>query len=637
MSNVWVVDSNCFIHVGSMAPDSFLNDLTKILDSGESTLYVTPGVHDEIKTVRFQRWPNQPNLLDKFREILVTVTIDEAEVRALAKHIGEKASPQDVDLSLMILGSKLAHEGKKVTLVSDDFKMTTTGEKANLNFETCPPSTFLQRLADLGGRGQRSRLRSLSRRVRAAEMRYAISRAGQYDIQAKLTWMVDSLLSSRIALAEETDDAEDNSSSDEGKLVSALTRSIRNEKVKKSTLNKLGSLPEICAPVIQLDEHLSKMSSGGASDDINQAYDSSVELLSEILEITGFGLAPLGEEMAELAHRAMAGPLYRMESALGMLAKMSGNLRLSRLHLSRALSNATLVDDVGAEMRAMHQLGLLAIAANNWHRASMLFETADRQSQEIGASRLGHLVLAGISRHLCEENELAKSHLNAASALVQEDKKEASDILTSIGNSLLAIDCPGLAIEVLDEAMECATETSQNDKLETLAEMLLLANTALNDKEQSQYDGLRQLLDGLNNISDDASDEFEAKISDIDQRAIELSKPLDETWTEWQDASRLVPSGSPLIILRVDEDDSGRNLIISHHPELGAIGLWLPEGGVNAAPGNQIMVHESRIKVAPPTDDLRDMHNIRGIVAVEESDALTFTAKTDEILDQVDD
>ena len=187
-------------------------------------------------------------------------------------------------------------------------------------------------------------------------MRYAISRAGQYDIQAKLTWMVDSLLSSRIALAEETDDVEDNSSSDEGKLVSALTRSIRNEKVKKSTLNKLGSLPEICAPVIQLDEHLSKMSSGGASDDINQAYDSSVELLSEILEITGFGLAPLGEEMAELAHRAMAGPLYRMESALGMLAKMSGNLRLSRLHLSRALSNATLVDDVGAEMRAMHQL-----------------------------------------------------------------------------------------------------------------------------------------------------------------------------------------------------------------------------------------------------------------------------------------
>ena len=198
-----------------------------------------------------------------------------------------------------------------------------------------------------------------------------------------------------------------------------------------------------------------------------------MDLLSEILETTGFGLAPLGEEMAELAHRAMAGYLYRMESALGMLAKMSGNLRTSRLHLSRALSNATLVDDIGAEMRAMHQLGLLALAGNNWHRAAMLFETADRQSQVIGINRLGHLVLASISRHLVGDNELAKSHLSAATAIVSSDQVESTQVLTEIGNSLLAIDCPGLAIEVLDEAMECAIESGQNEKLDGLAENLL--------------------------------------------------------------------------------------------------------------------------------------------------------------------
>ena len=631
MSNVWVVDSNCFIHVGSMASDNFLDDLKNVLQTGESSLYVTPGVHDEIKTVRFNKWPKQPNLLDKFRDLLVTVTIDEAEVRALAQHIGEKASPQDVDLSLMILGSKLAHEGKKVTLVSDDYKMTTTGEKASLNFETCPPSTFLQRLADSGNKGQRSRLRSLSRRVRAAEMRYAISRAGQYDIQAKLTWMVDSLLSSRLVSVEGPEDA---SSSDESKLISALVRSIRGEKVKKSMLNQLGPLPEICAPIIKLDEHLSEMISGGTSDDINNAYNTSVDLLSEVLELTGFGLAPLGEEMAELAHRAMAGYLYRMESALGMLAKLSGNLRVSRLHLSRALSNATLVDDIGAEMRAMHQLGLLALAGKNWHRAAMLFETADRQSQIIGINRLGHLVLASISRHLVGDDRLAKSHLGAAAAIVDKDKVESTQVLTDIGNSLLAIDCPGLAIEVLDEAMECAIELGQNDKLEGLAEVLLLANTASNEKEQTQYQGLRQLLDGLNTISQEASNEFDAKISDIDQRATELSRPLDETWTEWQDASKLIPAGSPLVVLRVDEDEEGRNLIISHHSEIGAIGLWLPDGGVKAAPGNQIKIHESRIKVAAPTDLLREIHNIRGLVAVEIPTALTFTVNTDEIIDK---
>ena len=459
--------------------------------------------------------------MEEIRDLLITVTIDEAEVRALAQHIGEKASPQDVDLSLMILGSKLAHEGHKVTLVSDDYKMTTTGEKANLNFETCPPSTFLQRLADSGDAGQRTRMRSLSRRVRAAEMRYAISRAGQYDIQAKLTWMVDSLLSSRVALAE---DVEDTVEPDEGKLIAGLI-DLFVASVKKSTMNKLGSLPEICSSVSKLDEHLSNLSSDGSSDDIKTAYDSTIELMSEVLETTGIGLAPLGEELAELAHRAMSGNLYRMESALGMLAKMSGNLKLSRLHLSRALSIATLIDDTGAEMRAMHQLGLLALGAKNWNRAAMLFETADRQSQTIGANRLGHLILAGISRHIDGDNDLAKAHINSANAIVSEDKSEATDILTNIGNSLLAIDCPGLAIEILDEAMECAIEEGRNDKLEMLAEMLLLANTAMTEKEQIQYEGLRTLVDRLNALSQDASKEFETQISQIDKKAEQLSKP----------------------------------------------------------------------------------------------------------------
>ena len=631
MANVWVVDSNCFIHVGSMAPDGFLNDLKKILAADGSALYVTPGVHGEIKTVRFQRWRGQPNLLDEIKDLIITVAIDEAEVKALAQQIGEKASPQDVDLSLMILGSKLAHEGHKVTLVSDDYKMTTTGERVNLNFETCPPSTFLQRLADSGNSGQRTRMRSLSRRVRAAEMRYAISRAGQYDIQAKLTWMVDSLLSSRVAIAEETEEVTE---LDESKLIAGLIRTIRGERVKKSTMNKLGSLPEICSPVSKLDAHLSSMLTEGSSDDLKQAYDSSIELLSDVLEETGSGLAPLGEELAELAHRAMSGSLYRMESALGMLSKMSGNLKLSRLHLSRALSIATLVDDVGAEMRAMHQLGLLALAAKNWNRAATLFEAADRQSQTIGANRLGHLVLAGIARHIDGDEDLAMAHTKSANSIVSEDKNLASQILTNIGNSLLAIDCPGLAIEVLDEAMECATESKQTDRMEMLAEMLLLANTAMTNKEQVQYEGLRLLLDRLNSISDVATKEFESQISEIDQKAEQLSKPLDQTWNEWQPASKLIPENTSLTIVRIDEDDDGRVLLVSHHSEIGAIGLWLPEGGVEAAPGSSIEIHESRIKVAPPTDMLRDIHNIRGIIAVENPEAIAFIAKTDEIIDE---
>lgn len=631
MTNLWVVDSNCFIHLGSMAPEGFLSDIKDILNKQSSGIYVTPGVHGEVKTVRFQRWKGSPNLLEKMTDILKTISVDEAEIRALASHIGEKASPQDVDLSLMILASKLSHEGNKVTLVSDDYKMTTTGEKANLNFETCPPSTFLQRLADFGSKNQRTRLRSLSRRVRAAEMRYAISRAGQYDIQAKLTWMVDSLLSTKVVVPEQE---ESSGEVDEKKLISGLIRTTRSQQVKKSILNKLGNLPEICSVVSKIDEHLQTLSEEGKSDNISQSYESCVVVLSEVLESTGIGLSPLGEEMAEIAHRAMAGPLYRMESAMAMLAKLLGEFTLSRLHLSRALAYATLIDDESAEMRAMHQLGLLALSAQNWERASSLFETADRQGQMVGDNRIANLVLSGISRHLSGDTESAENLISNARDIISKNKILASTVLYEVGQSLQAIDRPGLALEIFDEAMECAIELNLNNELENIAEAIIMANAALSETEQTHFEGLRDLLDTLNTISEEKADEFESKIIDIEEKVEEISQPLKESWKEWQDSNNLIPEGSELTVLRVETDEENRTLIVTHHPEIGPVGIWLPDGGVKAASGNLIEIGQTRIKVAPPTEELSKAHNVRAILAIEKPECLHIKAQTDNLLNE---
>lgn len=631
MTNLWVVDSNCFIHLGSMAPEGFLSDIKDILNKQSSGIYVTPGVHGEVKTVRFQRWKGSPNLLEKMTDILKTISVDEAEIRALASHIGEKASPQDVDLSLMILASKLSHEGNKVTLVSDDYKMTTTGEKANLNFETCPPSTFLQRLADFGSKNQRTRLRSLSRRVRAAEMRYAISRAGQYDIQAKLTWMVDSLLSTKVVVPEQE---ESSGEVDEKKLISGLIRTTRSQQVKKSILNKLGNLPEICSVVSKIDEHLQTLSEEGKSDNISQSYESCVVVLSEVLESTGIGLSPLGEEMAEIAHRAMAGPLYRMESAMAMLAKLLGEFTLSRLHLSRALAYATLIDDESAEMRAMHQLGLLALSAQNWDRAASLFETADRQGQMVGDNRIANLVLSGISRHLSGDTESAENLISNARDIISKNKILASTVLYEVGQSLQAIDRPGLALEIFDEAMECAIELNLNNELENIAEAIIMANAALSETEQTHFEGLRDLLDTLNTISEEKADEFESKIIDIEEKVEEISQPLKESWKEWQDSNNLIPEGSELTVLRVETDEENRTLIVTHHPEIGPVGIWLPDGGVKAASGNLIEIGQTRIKVAPPTEELSKAHNVRAILAIEKPECLHIKAQTDNLLNE---
>ena len=64
--------------MGSMAQNNLIEDLSKSIPEG---IFVTPGVHKEIKTVRFQRWKNKPNLLDKMMPILTTISIDDDQIR----------------------------------------------------------------------------------------------------------------------------------------------------------------------------------------------------------------------------------------------------------------------------------------------------------------------------------------------------------------------------------------------------------------------------------------------------------------------------------------------------------------------------------------------------------------------------
>jgi hypothetical protein len=631
MSHTWVIDSNCFIHLGSFAADRFLKDIKAMAHGGKHTFCVTPGVHDEVRTVRFQRWKNKPLLLETLAPILTTVPIDEAQIKGLGKLIGERASPQDVDLSLMVLASTLTREGKTVVLVTDDFKMTTTGEKANLGYTTCPPSTFMQRLAELSSIKSKSAFNSLSRRIRAAEMRYAISRVNEYDIQAKLTWMVDSLITTPQSTPQPTPGPKESEPAAEEVLSTALRRVLDGEQIKAKHKKALGQLPEICAPMVELDAHLARLSSQTYSNDVEGAYRMTMLAFSESLEAVGLGLAPLGEKDAELANTAIAGYTQRTETALGLMAKMAGDKGAARLHLSRALQAATLIDDEHAEMQGMHQLGLLATSSDDWARAARLFETADRQALSVGAERLRYLVMSGITRHLNHDFAEAKEHILTAHEYVSRDKGLACLSLKAIGTALLSIDQPGLALEILDEAMECAHESENEGETEALAELLLMAHAAMTKIDALHHEGLRDLLDGLNNIESDAEQAFSEEIEAIGERANLHNAPLEDTWNDWQPSERLIPDGEALRVVRSEVDEHGHTLIVVHHVEMGALGLWLPEGRLPVSPGHVLSLGNTRVKVAKPTVELQDAHSIRGLVAVEDSSALDFIVATEDM------
>ena len=492
MGSVWVVDSNCFIHLGQKAEDGFVEDLNAVLQGRR--LLITPGVEKEVATVALRRCEGRPNLLKALDAMLHSVLVDDDDVRALAKRIGETAAPQDVDLSLMVLADSLGEESKEVVLVSDDFKMTTTAERTDLRFDTCPPSTFLQRLVtDAPDAARDARFRSLSRQVRAAEMKYAISRRSEYDVQRKLTWMVDSLLSSSHALK---DDEDEEAERLERRRIADLTRVIRGYTIKPKRLEALGELAEICAPVSKLDTHLSTLRME-ADERLSQAIETTSALLTDVMEDVGMGLAPLGEEQAEIAHRAMAGSLLRTESALGLMARMAGQHQHARHHLARALHLATLVDDVGSECKAMRRLGMLALQSGDEAKALDLFTTAANQPTKHEFDAVPSMVLAAIASALTGDADAASVWVSNASSHLMENPAEGSSMLERTGKALLAIDRPELAIELFDEAMECAMMAQDDERYEMLSTCMVQAELALDDSERKNIPLLRRLLDGL--------------------------------------------------------------------------------------------------------------------------------------------
>lgn len=612
---VWIVDSNAFIHLGSIASEDAIKSMGSALTPHGGVMHVTSGVHDEVKTVRFRSWKGRPRVLDVLKDLLQTTSISPDEVRGLAAAIGEKAAPQDVDVSLMVLAARMHGEGSDVVLVSDDYKMTTTRERAGLGYSTCPPSTFLQRLAD-GARGSDGgKLRSLARRVRAAEMRYAISRAGEYDIQGKLTWLVESLLTARPPIPPPVKE-------DGGGIeisIRALRRHIAGEKVKASALKRLGDLPSICASVGEIDGHLeSLLGEGGDPSDL---YVSSLGVLQSVLESTGMGLAPLNDELCMIAHRVMAGPISRLESVLGLLAGSLGRNEASSLHLARALSQASLAVDASAESRIMHHLGLMAIAADEPERAASLFDGASAQSLRSGNSNLRHLIAAGISRHLSGDGDGADSNISEAARIIDEDEGSAIEPLVILARSLMGIDRPWLALEIFDEALECAIEAEIESEVDRIRNLLTLVNVAAVGEEDDERRSLRRLLDGLNRVEGIAEERVETVTEEVDEAVDAQLVPIEETWREWRASNDLVPDGEALSVVRVVEGEGGL-LAVVHHSELGGLGIWLPGEAPELAPGQRLTISGTRIKLAEPTKDLTSSQNIRGVIAVESPEAL---------------
>ena len=93
---------------------------------------------------------------------------------------------------------------------------------------------------------------------------------------------------------------------------------------------------------------------------------------------------------------------------------------------------------------------------------------------------------------------------------------------------------------------------------------------------------------------------------------------------DWRESSELIADHESLVVVRVVKIDEGV-LAVTHHPELGGLGLWLPGESPELAPGLALSITGTRIKLAEASKDLVDSQNIRGVIAVESPEALVVS------------
>jgi len=621
----YVVDSNCFIHMGGMATTTILNDLKSAL----KTMHVTKGVHGEIQNVRYQRWKNKPNLLNHIKPLLMTHEISDDQIRGLGAKIGERASPQDVDLSLMVLAYDMQREGHHVVLVTDDFKMAKATEEHQLASEVCPPSTFFERLSTKAKGKHASELRRLGRRIRAAEMQYAISRRNEYDVQAKITWMVDSLLSTAPTKRAKVETGTSQSSSID--LLNELHRMIRGEDIKTNIRKKLTPLKASCQGMMELEHHVAQLKQKLSKESLDTIIVETQSMIADSLENAGIDLAPLHRELVDVAHRFHSRILVRAEMALAIMKRMKGDAVGSHLHLSTALFQATHVDDDTIEARILARLAVLALSTNKIEKAIRLSTSSLGLNTLSVPMRLKQHIVQAMAQY--SAGQPTNDALKQAQTLVRDDVAMAAQALTELGESFLALNRPDFAIELFDEALECVS--SEQKMSEELGELILLAYRAMEDDDDSEIEGLRQVLDQIHQQTVEQEKQVEDVVEQISKRQQDSSELVVSN--EWQDSNSILNDERPLYISNVVGEASEEQLILAQHPSLGSVGIWLPAKADAPQPGAKITLTNGRVKIAEPPKDVAESYSIRALIAIEFPESLVFQSLTSDAQEELED
>ena len=193
MTELHVMDANFFISLAQTRERDAMERVLELADGIGWEMHVTEPILEEVKYVRCKGSMLTASKLAK--RMMKVHPADDKTIASFRSELGGgHRAPQSPDLSLMVLADSLARSGTTVRLVSDDFKISTSSRELGEPYAVISPSVFLFSLSrELKGE-DRKHVRHLYKKVRHGEMEYVLSRADMYNIEDKLTWLMDNLL-----------------------------------------------------------------------------------------------------------------------------------------------------------------------------------------------------------------------------------------------------------------------------------------------------------------------------------------------------------------------------------------------------------------------------------------------------------
>ena len=586
LSDIHVMDANFFISIAQTRQPKAMDRVLDLVRNVGWEMHVTEPILEEVKYVKCKG--SKVTAAKLARRVMKVHAADDPAIASVRTELGGgHRAPQAPDLSLMVLADQLSRSGAPVRLVSDDFKISTSSRELGRGYAVISPSVFLFSLSrELRGE-DRKRVRHLYKKVRHGEMEYVLSRADMYNVEDKLTWLMDNLLlevtspdagPAPVPAGLATGPAQVRDGKEEEANWQALVRHLRGERVRRGHIKAFDPIMSYLDPLTDMLDDLSEIHRLAESGDIEGALRLAHRELKELKSELQLAVGALPQADGRKVMRAYAEMLPYLEMVAALLHINLGEVVDCEDHLDNVALLALAAGLIGTVIEANYLEALVHAYRESYEDAMDQFRLAARLAEMVGddGTLLRALIGTAVMQLLAEDRDKAEDTMTRVNEMVEADPQFGFVALEEFGDHFTNFGAIHLATGFYHEALECAVEAKASEDTDRLLGKLRRARISMGLEEKDLSMDLVELMDMANDIQDaQLLEQFKQIEEELDQALERMDEPLEVSLEDWSPATSLPdPLENWLDIVRADPLPRGEgSIMVCYSPQMGNIGV----------------------------------------------------------------